>query len=169
VNLIGPQTAAHQAAFIQLQNDHIIQQNMMRRRLASVPAHAAVAQVAEELVRTPPTDEELRVLTDLGTVTEALVVRKIEAQLEGTRILELLRMLVAKTNITIGDCIVILIMIYQTYLMLNPPQPAPQPAPQVTVNVTVDPNEIAREVARRLKQEGYKHATQPDPKDREHE
>jgi hypothetical protein len=94
--------------------------------------------------------EELRVLADLGTAADTLIVEKVEAQLEGTRILELLRMLVAKTNITIADCIVILIMIYQTNLMLNPPQPAPQqPAPQVTVNVTVDPHEIAQKVARR--------------------
>jgi hypothetical protein len=92
-----------------------------------MPPHAALAQVVEELVQNPPTDDELRVLTDIGTATDTLVIEKVEAQLEGTRILELLRILVAKTNITVPDCIVILLMIYQTYVMLHPPQPEPRP------------------------------------------
>jgi hypothetical protein len=101
---------------------------------------------------------------DIGAATDTLVIEKVEAQLEGTRILELLRILVAKTNITISDCIVILLMIYQTYLMLHPPQPAPTPAPEVTVNVTVDTDEIAEKVAKRLKDEGI--GATPEPVDR---
>ena len=38
----------------------------------------------------------------------------------------------------------ILLMIYQTYVMLHPPQPEPLPAPQVTVTVTVGSDEIAQ-------------------------
>jgi hypothetical protein len=126
-----------------------------------MPPHAALAQVVEELVQNPPTDDELRVLTDIGTATDTLIIEKIEAQLEGTRILELLRILVAKTNITVSDCVVILLMIYQTYVMLHPPQPEPPPAPQVTVNVTVDSDEIAEKVAKRLQDEGIRVATEP--------
>jgi hypothetical protein len=44
----------------------------------------------------------------MGTATDTLVVENVEAQLEGTRILAILRILVAKTNITVSDCIVIL-------------------------------------------------------------
>jgi hypothetical protein len=54
-----------------------------------MPPHAALAQVVEELVQNPPTDDELRVLTDIGTATDTLVIEKVEAQLEGTRIPEL--------------------------------------------------------------------------------
>jgi hypothetical protein len=75
-----------------------------------LPPHAALAQVVEELVQNLPTDDELRVLTDIVTATDTLVIEKVEAQLEGTRILELLRLLVAKTNITVSDCIVILLI-----------------------------------------------------------
>lgn len=124
----------------------------------------ALTQVVEELVQNPPTDDELRVLTDIGTATDSLVIEKVEAQLEGTRILELVRILVAKTNITVSDCIVILLMIYQTYLMLHPPQPEPPPAPQVTVNVTVDTEEIAQKVAKQLEDEGIRVTTEDSDK-----
>ena len=96
-----------------------------------------------------------------GTATDTLVVENVEAQLEGTRILALLRILVAKTNITVSDCIVILLMIYQTYVVLHPPQPEPPPAPQVTVNVTVDSDEIAQKVTKRLQDEGIRVTTEP--------
>lgn len=125
------------------------------------PPPGVIAQVVEELATAPPTAEELRVLTDMGTATDTLVVEKIEAQLDGTRLLELVRTLAAKSNISVSDCIVILLMIYQTYLMLHPkqpPAPTPPPAPQVTVNVTVptptvDTDEIVCEVEKRLEQE----------------
>jgi hypothetical protein len=46
----------------------------------------------------PPTDNELRLLTDIGTATDTLVIENVQGKLEGTRILELLRIPVAKTN-----------------------------------------------------------------------
>jgi len=136
----------------------VVRPQTIRTRII-MPPHAALAHVVEELVQNPLTDDELRVLSDMGTATDTLVVEKVEAQLEGTRILALLRMLVAKTNITVSDCVVILLMIYQTYVMLHPPQPEPPPAPQVTVNVTVDSDEIAQKVAKRLQNEGIRVTT----------
>ena len=51
--IVGPQTAAHNAAFIQMQNAYIIQQNMMHRLQIFVPPQAAVAQVVKGLVQAP--------------------------------------------------------------------------------------------------------------------
>ena len=140
--------AAHRAAQF-----HQVSGRVSRSRIISPPP-SVLAQVVEELIESPPTDEELQVLTDMGTATETLV--EVEAQLEGTRILELLRTLAAKTNISIADCIVILLMIYQTYLMLRPQQPAPPPPPQVNVTVNVPPvptDEIVKGIEKRLEQE----------------
>jgi ethanolamine ammonia-lyase small subunit len=91
------------------ERDSLVQQNMMHRMRMAMPARAALAQVVEELVKAPPTDEQLRMLADIGKATDTLVVEKVEAQLEGTRILELLRILLS--NITVAECIIILIMI----------------------------------------------------------
>lgn len=157
-HIVGPDnrvTVANQAA-----QGAVVRPQTISTRII-MPPHAALAQVVEELVQNPPTDDELRVLTDIGTATDTLVIEKVEALLEGTRILEFLRILVAKTNITVSDCIVILLMIYQTYVMLHPPQPAPPPTPQVTVNVMVDTNEIAEKVAKRLEDEGIRVTTEP--------
>ena len=157
-HIVGPGnhvTVSNQAA-----QHAVVRPQTIRTRII-MPPHAALAQVVEELVQNPLTDDELLVLSDMGTATDPLVVEKVEAQLEGTRILALLRILLAKTNITVSDCIVILLMIYQTYVMLHPPQPEPPPAPQVTVNVTVDSGEIAQKVAKRLQDEGIRVTTEP--------
>jgi hypothetical protein len=138
---VGQQAAAHEASLMRLHSDYIVQQNMMNRQLMSMPARAALAQVVEELVKSPPTDEELRTLTDMGVASEALVVKKVQAQVTGSRIVHFIQMLMAKSNLSVADCIMILLMLYQIYLMENPPQPPPPPTPEVTVNVTVHPTE----------------------------
>jgi hypothetical protein len=128
-------------------------------------------EVVEELVQAPPTDEELRVLTDMSALAETFVETKVEAQLAGTRLLELLRMLRAKSNISILDAIMILIMIYQTYLMLHPQQPAPPPPPEIKVNVivptpTVDKDEIVTQVLERIEREEQQ-TPEPSPERQE--
>jgi hypothetical protein len=148
---IGGMSAANRSA------SYHIRQAQPRSRILR-PAPSALVQVVEELVQAPPTDEELRVLTDMSAAAETFVDTKVEAQLAGTRLLEQLRTLAAKTNISIADSIVILLMVYQTFLMLHPKQPPPPPSPKITVNVTVptptvDQNEIVRQVQERIERE----------------
>ena len=97
-HIVGPGnhvTVSNQAA-----QHAVVRPQTIRTRII-MPPHAALAQVVEELVQNPLTDDELWVLSDMGTATDTLVVEKVEDQLEGTRILALLRILVAKTNITV--------------------------------------------------------------------
>jgi hypothetical protein len=116
----------------------------------------ALTEVVGELLRRPPTADELRILTeDLAQDTQQA--EQIEARLEGTRLAELLRVM-ERHNVSIPDCIFILLMIVQIYISLHPPQPTPPPAPQVTVNVTnfppeVPTDEIVDEIVERLQHE----------------
>jgi hypothetical protein len=157
---IGGMSAANRSA------SYHMRQAQPRTRFLR-PAPSALVQVVEELVQAPPTDEELRVLTDMSAAAETFVDTKVEAQLAGTRLLEQLRTLAAKTNISISDCIMILLTVYQTFLMLHPMQPPPPPPPQITVKVTVptpamDTNEIVRQVQERIEQEEGE-APEPSP------
>jgi hypothetical protein len=80
----------------------MIQGNMQRRRLM-MPPHPVLAQLAWEVLTTPPTDEEIHLLTEV--VEEAqeqnLEPAEIETRLRGTRIWHWLKV-IAKNDVRIA-------------------------------------------------------------------
>ncbi len=156
-HIVAPQMAPQNAAFIQIQNAYIIQQNMMRRRQVFVPPPAAVAQVVKELVQAPPTADEVQLLTDVARDVEEqnLEPEQIKARLQDTRLWQML--VVLAKNDQLSNYLLLLAAIVTIWLQLNPPQPPP---PQVTVNLTVEPapvdtNEIAEKVSKKLEDDGF--------------
>jgi hypothetical protein len=111
--------------------------------------------VVHELAVAQPTAAELELLQDTARDAEEhdLEPEQIEKRLRETRLWHLLKVL-AKNDQRMVLYLTLLIMIYQTWVMVHPPEAAPPPAPHVTVNVTVDPNEIAEKVAKQLQDEG---------------
>jgi hypothetical protein len=130
---------------VTLQNNRRMMSNLLLAR-------TAITQVVQELVQSPPTEDELRLLAQVAeeACERDLSPTEIESRLRHTRLWRLLVFL-ANNDVRIIAYLTLLLMIYQTYLMQNP---EPQPPPQVTVNVTVDTAEIAENVAKRLEDEG---------------
>jgi hypothetical protein len=150
--------AAHNAAFIQIQNTYIVQQNMMRRRKVFVPPPAAVAKVVKELIQAPPTADEVQLLTEVARDAEEhnLAPEQIRARLQETRLWPFVQLL-ARNEKRIFNSLMLLAVILTVYLMINPPPAEP---PQVTVNVNVEPapvdtDEIAEKVSKKLKEDGF--------------
>ena len=139
-------------------------QTATRRGRIITPPSAALAQVVEELVQAPLTDEEMRLLTEVASATDVLEVERIGAELQGTRIWEMLRIL-ANNDVRILTYVMVLLMIIQLYSDRHSPQttsPPPPPAPQVTVTVTVPVDEIVKQIEERLEKEQWADA-EPRP------
>jgi hypothetical protein len=130
-HMINQHHAAQQAALQHNLQHMIIQQN--NRRMANMLlSRPALAEVVHELVQSPPTEDELRLLAQV----QELEPEQIENRLRDTRLWQLLAVL-GRNDVRVLAYLTLLLMIFQTYLMMHPPQAGP-PAPQVTVNVTVD-------------------------------
>jgi hypothetical protein len=127
----------------------------MQRRRLMMPPHPVLAPLAWQVLTTPPTDEEIHLLTEV--VEEAQGAEPRAGRDPDTsaryRIWYWLKV-IAKNDVRIATDLMLLLMIIDTLLRFFPSQPPPQPAPQVTVNVTVDADEIAEKVAKRLEDEG---------------
>jgi hypothetical protein len=121
-----------------------------------MPPRAVLAQVVDELVENPVTDDELRVLAEVAREAQEqnLEPEQIEARIRDTRFWQLLRLL-ANNDVRILTYLMALLMIIQVVNDLAS-RPQPVPAPQVTVNngVTVDADELAEKVAKQLKDQG---------------
>jgi hypothetical protein len=149
--------AAHQASqWNRQQTIDTIQAAMQRQRLM-LPPHPVMAQLVQEAMQAPPTEDEIRVLAEV--IEEAqeqnLAPEQIKTRLRdlAPRIWQLLKV-IAKNDVRIATDLMLLFVIFDHLVGFFPAQPPTQPAPQVTVNVTVDADEIAERVAKRLKDEG---------------
>ena len=133
----------------------VVQQNNRRMMMNLMLSRAALAEVVQELVQAPPTEDELRLLTQVAEEAQEqeLELGQIENRLRDTRLWQLLAVL-ARNDVRVLAYLTLLIMIFQTYLMVRPPPQATPHAPQITVNVTVDADEIAEKVAKRLEDDG---------------
>jgi hypothetical protein len=166
--------AAHQASQWNQQRSIETIQAAMRRQALILPPSPVMAQVVRELVRTPLTEDEMRLVAETALKAEEqdLTPEEVEAHLSGTRILDWLKVLANETlkvlannerkvlankerivlYVTVFSFFLVLyqtyVMQYQTYLMQHP---EPQPTPQVTANVPVDAEEIAERLRKRLR------------------
>jgi len=123
-----------------------------------------LAQVIEELIESPPTADELRLLTEVAQDAQEqnLEPEQIAARLQDTRLWHLIGVL-AQNDVRILNYIMVLLMIYEIFFkpQPTPPPPPPPPAPQVTVQVAVPTDEIVKEIEKRLEQEHC--APEPSP------
>jgi hypothetical protein len=148
-------------AAVQQHHYSAVMANVQRSRIITPPPRSVLADVVEELAKAPPTIEELDLLREVAREADEhdLAPEQIEERLKDTRLWRLLRVL-ARNDVRVIAYVTILLMIYQTYLMIRPPdaKPAPPPpAPQVTVVVSV-PDEvvdkIVDQIERRLEEAG---------------
>ena len=153
--VITNQAAAHHAARMQMMQASI---QVWRSRVIPPPLPALKA-VVTELVKAPPTAEELNLLTEVATKAQEqdLTVEQIEALFGDTRLWAQLRALTKddKRLELIGlilSAVMVLLMIYDI-LVKQQAAPPPAPAPTVTVNVTVSTDEIVKHVEERIERE----------------
>jgi len=120
------------------------------------PPRAAIAQVVEELLQAPLTNDELNLLIEVSHEDQP---EQIEARLRDTRLWRLLQDL-RQNDVRILTYVMALLMIVQLISDRNPPkqEPAlPPPTPQVTVIVEVPTDEIVDEIERRLYERDAEH------------
>lgn len=120
-----------------------------------------LTQVVKDLLLSPPTHDEMRLLTEIGTGADTLVAEEVEAQLEGTRLLELLRLL-ARNDTRILAYLAVLLAIMTFVVEVKAAHSSPSPAPNVTVKIDVDTDEIVRQVEEKLKRDLEQHSVSED-------
>jgi hypothetical protein len=132
--------------------------------------------VVDELKTTPPTIEELTLLTEIASEAQQQNLRpeQIEARLGDTRLWQLLATL-AKNDVRILNYLMVLLMIYEIFFKAQPaPAPAPPaPTPSITVNVptpsitvTVPPiptDEIVQQIREEIEREYGPPPGEPSP------